>query len=485
MNIVPLLESLANEILAAEELFLKNPKDFHSLEISVKSSTESFAASFLGEVLSTLNSCIFESGWRKERYTSHRLDKRTLISSVGDITFDSTYYRSIAGNQEFTHLVEDVIGIDRNERFTEDAEVSILQEAMKSSYEEATKVLPSRQRITKTTVMNKVHRIAEEMPDVINEEPKKVPYLFVEADEDHVAEQHGRASRKEDNKGFISKLIYVYEYKQDSAIAKGRKELVNTHYFSGLYPGSDGNRRLWGKVQRFIELNYDLDAVKRIFISGDGANWIKSGTDYLNNSVFCADKYHLMQYLNAAAGQMLDEKDSVKEELWHLLYSKSKRAKTKFDSYTSQMMKSAKKPEVIEKLRTYVLCNWDAVRRTLTNKLVSGCSAESHVSHVLSDRLSSRPMGWSPTGADRISKLRCFERNNGREKIIELVKYSRKQKRLAATGTEDVAPRICKVGEVVAEHYNQARSYIDRFQAHLVEGTAKKTAAIRSLIWGL
>jgi len=199
MNIVPLLESLANEILAAEELFLKNPKDFHSLEISVKSSTESFAASFLGEVLSTLNSCIFESGWRKERYTSHRLDKRTLISSVGDITFDSTYYRSIAGNQEFTHLVEDVIGIDRNERFTEDAEVSILQEAMKSSYEEATKVLPSRQKITKTTVMNKVHRIAEEMPDVINEEPKKVPYLFVEADEDHVAEQHGRASRKEDN----------------------------------------------------------------------------------------------------------------------------------------------------------------------------------------------------------------------------------------------------------------------------------------------
>ena len=31
MNIVPLLESLANEILAAEELFLKNPKDFHLL----------------------------------------------------------------------------------------------------------------------------------------------------------------------------------------------------------------------------------------------------------------------------------------------------------------------------------------------------------------------------------------------------------------------------------------------------------------------
>lgn len=55
-------------------------------------------------------------------------------------------------------------------------------------------------------------------------------------------------------------------------------------------------------------------------------------------------------------------------------------------------------------------------------KLLSGCSAEGHVSHVLSDRMSSRPMGWSQTGADRMSKLRGYEKNHGREKIIELVR---------------------------------------------------------------
>lgn len=63
--------------------------------------------------------------------------------------------------------------------------------------------------------------------------------------------------------------------------------------------------------------------------------------------------------------------------------------------------------------------------RSLRNKEIDGCSAESHVSHVLSDRLSSRPKDWSKRGADRMSRLRCFEQNNGREKIIELVKYSR------------------------------------------------------------
>lgn len=72
--------------------------------------------------------------------------------------------------------------------------------------------------------------------------------------------------------------------------------------------------------------------------------------------------------------------------------------------------------------------------RTLHNKTVCGCSAESHVSHMLSDRLSSRPKGWSKTGADRISKLRCYAKNNGQEKIIDLVRYSREKRQLAQTG---------------------------------------------------
>ena len=38
MAIVALLEVLVKEILAAEEKFLKNPKDFYSLKTAVKTS---------------------------------------------------------------------------------------------------------------------------------------------------------------------------------------------------------------------------------------------------------------------------------------------------------------------------------------------------------------------------------------------------------------------------------------------------------------
>ena len=478
MSIVSLLGSLVEEIISAERTFFENPRDFRTLETSVKSSTESFAAGFLGEVLTNLNELISKSSWRTGKYNVQRQDTRTLISSVGDITFDCTYYKGVGEHSGFTHLLEDIIGLDRNEKFTEEAEVSMLCEALKTSYAEAARVLPSKQEITKTTVMNKVHGIAEEIPDTVYDTPKTVPYLFIEADEDHVAEQHGKASDSEDNKSFISKLVYIYEFRQERKDAKDRYELVNKYYFGGLYPGEEGNRKLWEKVYRFIEHNYDYEAIRKIFIGGDGAQWIKNGTRYIEKAVFCADKYHLMQYVNGAARQMLDEADAVKAELWHLLYSK-KHARQRFDDYTQRMMGSAKNPDKVKQLRTYVLGNWAAVRRTLRNKIVNGCSAESHVSHVLSDRLSSRPMGWSQTGADRMSKLRCYERNNGRAKIIDLVQYSRECRRLKATGTEDITPRILSVREATAEHYDQARGYIERIQAHFEMGTAKKIMAIR------
>lgn len=478
MDIVSLLELLVNGLIEAEAKFLDNPKDFYSLEKTVKSTTESFSAAFLGEVLSGVNKQIYDCSWRQGRYKVQRNAKRTIITSVGDVTFDCTYYKRLTEEGGYVSLLEDMIGLDKHERFSEEAEVLLLTEALKTSYQEATRVLPSKQCITKTTVMNKVHQLAEEIAYESAKEPKQVDYLFVEADEDHVAEQHGDNS--EDNKSFISKLVYVYECKQDVEGSKDKKELVNSFYFSGLYPDKEGNNKLWNNVQDYINKAYDTEYLKRVFISGDGASWIKSGADILDKALFCADKFHLMKYINHAAAQMLDEKDIAKEELWHLLYSKKPKAKERFEAYTNQMIASAKNPDKVEELKKYVLGNWAAVRRTLRNKLVNGCSAESHVSHVLSDRLSSRPMGWSQTGADRMSKLRCYERNYGRDGIINLVRVSREERKLKATGTDCIPVKEVTLREIMAEHYDQAKSYIERLQVHIPGITAKKTASIRT-----
>ena len=476
MAIVSLLETLVKGILEAEESFFNNPKDFYGLETSVKHAAETFSAAFLGEVLSSMNGQIYDNTWRKNRYTAQRTDKRTIISTVGDVTFDCTYYRN-REDKSYHYLLEELINLDKHERLTEAAEVAVLTEALKTSYEEATNVLPSKQKISKSTVYEKVHGLAAEMQEEVSSEKKACAYLHIEADEDHVAEQHGRWNKV--NSSFISKLIYLYEMKKDCSDVSNRKELVGAFYFSGVYYGDD-TKKLWNRVRRYIDEHYDTDKLKRVYISGDCASWIKSGTDYIDKSLFCADKYHLMKYVNAAAGQMLDEKELVKEELWHKLYSKQKTAKNNFDKYTKEMLASAKKPEPIETLRTYVLGNWAAVRRMLRTKRVNDCSAESHVSHILSDRLSSRPKGWSHEGADRMSKLRCYEKNYGRDKIIDLVKYSREVRKGLRTGTDDIPVKALTLREVTAEHYDQSKSYIERIQATIPGLTARKSAAIRT-----
>lgn len=475
MDIVALLEVLVKEIITAEEKFLENPKDFYSLETSVKASAESFSAGFLSAVLSDMDERLCKDAWRKLRYNICRHDKRTLITSVGDVVFDSTYFLSRSEQGEYHYLLEEMLGLDAHERFSEAAETAILTEAMKTSYEEASKVIPSKSEITKTTVMNKVHGIADVIPFQIPETKKKCRYLFIEADEDHVAEQHGRWSGE--NKGFISRLAYIYEYKQENPKVKGRRELVNTYYFSGLYGGNGGVRAFWEEVQGYIEATYDPDELEQVFISGDGAAWISSGVLYVDRSLYCVDKFHMAKYINAAANQMLDEAEEAKANLYNFIYNKQR---SEFKKYTDEMLASANNPEPVYELQRYALKNWNAVMQSYHNKLLTGCSAEGHVSSVLSDRLSSRPMGWSQTGADRMSRLRCYERNYGPEKIIDLVRYSREQRCLKRTGTDECDVKKVSMREIMNDHYEQSRSYIERIQATVPGLTARKTAGIRT-----
>ena len=164
MEIISLLELLVNGLLEAEEKFYSNPKDFYAFEKATKTTTDAVAAKFISTVLSSMNEQIYSCSYREGLYNAQRTDQRSLVSSVGDIAFDCTYYKRLSDEGGYVYLLEEMLGLGRHERFTEEAEVMMITEALKTSYAEAAKVLPSRTKITKTTVMNKIHQIAEEIP---------------------------------------------------------------------------------------------------------------------------------------------------------------------------------------------------------------------------------------------------------------------------------------------------------------------------------
>ena len=213
----------------------------------------------------------------------------------------------------------------------------------------------------------------------------------------------------QDGRHIEPKLVYVHEgIKQ---VGKERWELLNPRYFSGVYTNSD---ELWVEVADYIDEAYDTDSIEKIYLSGDGAPWIKNGLGWIKGSIYVLDRYHLSKYVTQATAHMAD----IAPIMWkHINNGDKEKTKELFTAIIKATETDTKKKSVRE-ARSYILGNWDGIRNQYEPDYV-GCSAEGHVSHILSARLSSRPLGWCKTGADQMARLRAFEANGG--KVYDLL----------------------------------------------------------------
>ncbi len=474
--IVPLLEDLGMAFVEIGATFIDHLDKFAEMEIETKELTDKAAARFVEGMLGYADELLCQSGKRKSSYDIQRHRQRELITTVGDISFTHTVFKNKETGENLC-LLDRAINLPPHERFSVPAEVKVLSEAEVHSYQHAADSLSvGDQKVSKVAVMEKVHGVREAFPEEADPEKKKVvEYLYIEADEDHV---HKQKCGERQPGSFMGKLIYLFEGKE--AVCDGRYRLISPHYHGGLYPGSDENAALWSEVQRYIEKHYDEELLKRVYISGDGANWIKAGVDYIDKSVFVADRFHLMQYINRVSRLVLDDEKWVKQRFYKYIYTDNLLAAKKM---LTRIQNSSGRDDVVEEVRSYLVGNWEAIHRAFRDKNVLGCSAEGHVSNIYADRMSSRPMGWSEDGCDSMCRLRCFVKNNGREKIIDLVKYRREMAMadLEATGTDGMIEQ-----KQIRRKYTRDQlitaAYEERMRVTLDGLTVRKTLAIREQI---
>ena len=77
--------------------------------------------------------------------------------------------------------------------------------------------------------------------------------------------------------------------------------------------------------------------------------------------------------------------------------------------------------------------------------------------------------------------LRCYTRNHGNDKIIDLVRYRRQKavERLPATGTDGMVDRT-EIKKKRTEFQKEMGPYWEKLQASIGGFTTKKTLAIRN-----
>lgn len=385
---------------------------FEAVE-KIKKTTDEIGVDMIKAALESVDEAIKNSAQRKKDYYVQRTeDKRELTTVFGNVEFKRTYYKN-KKNNNYIYLLDELVDIQKYERIDPFCKATLIEKTLDMSYEKSAKNTSS-VSISRQSVKNAIREIGkisnEEMP--IKTEKKIVEKLYIEADEDHVAMQDGS------NK--IMKLIYVYE----GAIqqSKGRRLLINKRYFTGHLTPDD----IWLEVSKYVYEAYDIEKIKEIYIAGDGASWIKTGLEYIPGSKFVLDHFHLNKYVKKATAHL----EYLRIPLWNALMEKDKKTAMKLIEIAIEETESESKKKSIKEVKKYIRNNWNGIINLFKEEKYI-CSTEGHISHVLSSRLSSRPMGWSLIGADEMARMRTYRENGGNIKTYYNEQRKRNKKKKA------------------------------------------------------
>ena len=447
----------------------------------VQAKLQDLLKSITAEAIESIDGVINEVS---DRYIiEHSGLTKTIVTPVGEITYKRNYYRDRITKDHF-YLADEILGVGKHERMTPAAIAQVLEEAIDTSYRRGgIQLIDS---VSKQTVKNIVHNveIPEEPAGQFKTSRKKVRNLYVIADEDHVSLQFNRKKGDLKTDGrykcntVITKLACVYEGIRElsgETSKSKRYALYGKHYFSGVYPGTDNNEKFWNEIANYIYNEYDVDYLENVFLSSDGGKWIQAGAEFLPKCKFVLDSFHITKYIHQAVNQLRLSSDDAERELYIAIRNNDRKAFVNTINDILYHLEEDGNPEPVMDCKKYILNNWKGItNKSEYRELLHGCSAEGQVSHILSARMSSRPMGWTVKGAHQMAKLRAYKANGG--KVIDLLAYKSEK--------EIKERKIDRIDEVVKtlRLKQKENKYYDRINASIPGLESSKMRVIREII---
>ena len=480
-------EECINRFEKLENDFIKEPQKLAEYVLGLTEELHKLGLRMIQESLEEMNRMLRKSQKRLQNWNVESHEKKQLITSLGTVTFEKTLFTNKAtGKSEY--LLDRIMGLEKHERISEDALARMLKEAVQTSYRRGGEEISLTTDVKKQTVKNKIHGLEFPRNEEKPAKRKEVEYLYIEADEDHASlqfrEKKGDLEENENhqkNNCFITKLVYVHEGIEKEAPKSKRHKLINPYYFCGTSYGEE-NTSFWDEIYEYINNHYEMDKVKKIYLSADGGGWIKAGMKRIAGITYVLDEFHLEKYLTKLTSHMKDSREDAADELRTAIRNKTQKDFEEIVERLEGCLENETGMKRIAEAKEYILSNWMAAKLRLRHQNgVKGSSTEGHVSHVLSSRMSSRPMGWSMKGATKMAKLRAYELNGG--DMLELVRYQKRELPKVAGAEYDVLSST----EIIRSEKNrhgELGKYAESI-SHSVSLQNKKIVYFNSHIWGL
>lgn len=395
-----IIQQIALELVEKinKKIFSNELTDLDKLAASLFEDCTDYARLMVQEVIRIRNIQFREDKTlRKEKglVLKEKERPRQLLTKLGIINWNRDYYYD-KPNEEYIYPLDHMLGIRNYERIGDEVTAELLNRATEVSYAKSADIVTGG-AVSRQSVHNHVLKVnvPEKQPETRN---KEVRNLHIYADEDHVHMQKPNKKRGKQNQ--IVPLVTVTE--GTASVGRRRNKTISSMHFVDERMSSE---KLWKSVEGYIDKAYDMKNLEHIYIHADGGRWIKNGLETFPNVTHVMDGYHFFKNLRSIAKKCPKRNVSIV-----ILNALSRDDKEKADCFLQEI---AEEDISVLEFGKYLFGNWNEIRNLVTLDIPGSCT-EGQVSHILSERFSRNPMGWSKAGLGKLSKLRVYAINGGK-----------------------------------------------------------------------
>lgn len=375
---------------------------------------------------------------RSQRYYVKSTRERTIITIFGEVTYLRTEYTDRTSGKPFIYVDEE-IGLFRKQRY--DSTIAALAYdyySHQSSMAETGRLIgdfiagfrldPDRYKyhISRQQIFSMINRFSS--IQIETEQAIRTPdTLYIMADEKYIHLQQEKAGYKEEllKQGYTVKEIveacksrHFSEMVKLAVVFTGREQLKDKNGLPLKYPRwklketkylayPHDTKNFWPNVMDELSFMYDMKKVKRIYVLGDGAEWIRSGTGELSSQYckaeFALDRYHLSKKINTI----------TKEKAYRRLLTDYivHGDRDSFLKTIDALYQNTEKTDKVTDSINYILKHMGAAV-IMQNEVRIGCAMEQAISHVLASPFTCIPKAYVSSHLHTYVQARILYKNN-------------------------------------------------------------------------
>ena len=388
MKIIPLINEFTKSF---NETFSKNLNPLN-LEQKIRDIGDNFTLKLYEQFLNYLDDKFKNSKERKKIYNVKQTIKRSLLTSIGYITVNSTSYYTKDTKERFV-LLRELLDLKPYQRLTNEAEYQLIKYAMSENMSQAARHALRNTQVHRSTVSRKLAKLDGSIVENITKSTSQPDILYIEMDEIHANLQKGG------NK--ICPAAIVHEGYEEYFVK--RKKLKNIHYFASSILSYE---QLWEVIFDYVDKKYDINKFRKIFVSGDGASGIKNYTHCFPNAIFVLDPFHyIKKHLKYIFKDDISLRNIADEYIRNDLIDDFKIL------VALQIEKYPDQKKYMKEHMNYIINNLHGIKNQKDEDYKVHCSMEGHINQAFARYITSSPYGFSKRGLENKLKLLVYKAN--------------------------------------------------------------------------